>query len=329
MLVDRGRLAPVERVGLVGHQWAALRAGRAELVDLLNVVEAYRNEEEPEALEALVGPLGFLKDPATWMAGEAVESQFRQWLSRMFAPAFRELGWVPRRKENDRIRLRRAVLLRIVGGLAEDPDLGGESRDALRRYLKNRSALDPNLAGPVVEIAAREGNEQLYGVYLRRMKQAATPQERLRFEMALGAFRDPGLVQRTLELTFADEIPTQDVALLLGRMLGSRYSREATWEVIRKRWKELQPRIPPGLASRLILALSSLHTRDHRRTVAAFFRAHPIPTARRALRQTLERFDLDNELRRRVVPVLRRWLSQQSSPRTISRGTPDVRSRVS
>jgi puromycin-sensitive aminopeptidase len=309
---DRARLAPVERLGLVGHQWAALRANRAELSDLLAVVEAYRDEEEAEALEALLGPLGFLKDPVAWVAGEAVDSGFREWLAAAFRPGFRELGWRPRRGESDQVRLRRAALLRIVGGLAEDAEIEDEANEALRRYLKERRTLDPNLAGSVVDIAARHGSERLYGRYLREMKRAATPQERMRFEMALGAFRDPALVQRTLELALTNEIPTQDVALLIGRMLGARHPREATWEFVQKRWEELAPRIPSGLASRLVLALPALHTRAHRREVAAFFRAHPVPTARRALRQALERFDLDHELRRRIAPALRRYLREGS-----------------
>ncbi len=333
ILADRARLAPVERVGLVGHQWAALRANRADLSHLLALVEAYGDEEESEALEALLGPLVFLKDPIAWVAGEPMESRLRTWIGDRFKPAFTELGWRPRRGEPDAVRLRRAALLRIVGGIAEDPEVEAEATEALRRYLRDRKTLDPNLAGSVVEIAARRGNDRLYDTYLRQMKRGATPQERMRFEMALGAFRDPALVQRTLELLFGEEIPTQDVALLLGRMLSSRDAREETWEFIRKRWKDLSPRIPPGLASRLILALPALHTRTHRRTVASFFRAHPIPTARRALRQTLERFDLDNELRRRVTPALRRFLEDATS-RTeegaaLEGRTQDVRSRIS
>ncbi len=312
LVSDRTHLAPVERVGLVGHQWAALRANRAKLPDLLGVVSAYREEEEPEALEALLGPLGFLKDPVAWVEGGVVDSRFREWLAGTFRPGFRDLGWTSRRGEPDRVRLRRAALLRIVGGVAEDAEITGEAEEALRRYLKERRTLDPNLAGSVVEIAARHGSERLYASYLRQMKRAATPQERLRFEMALGAFRDPALVQRTLELTLTDEIPTQDVALLLGRMLGACHPREATWEFIQKRWEELAPRIPSGLASRLVLALPALHTRTYRREVAAFFRAHPVTTARRALRQSLERFDLDHELRRRVAPALRRFVREAS-----------------
>jgi puromycin-sensitive aminopeptidase len=312
ILEERRRLAPVERVGLVGHQWAALRAGRSELEDFLAAVEAYRDEKEPEALEALAGPLALLSDPVAWMAGDEVEARFRAWLAALFRPALGRLDPRPRSGEKDRPRLRRAALLRIVGGIGEDREVQAIAEDAARRYLRSRRAVDPNLATSIVEIGARDGDERLYRDYLQAMKKASTPQDRVRFALALGAFRAPDLVQRTLELSLGDEIPTQDVASLLGRLLGARHSREAAWEFVRKRWKDLSPRVPPGLASRLILTLPALHTRAHRREVQAFFRAHPIPTARRALKQALERFDLDQELRARVAPALRRWLAAPS-----------------
>jgi hypothetical protein len=49
-----------------------------------------------------------------------------------------------------------------------------------------------------------------------------------------------------------------------------------------------------------------------RRDVATFFRAHPLPTAARALRQALERFSLNAELRRREAPGLARWLAART-----------------
>ena len=140
------------------------------------------------------------------------------------------------------------------------------------------------------------------------MKRARTPQERSRFEFALGAFRDPALVERCLALTLTDAIPTQDVVPLLGRLLANPAAREPTWEFIRARWKELSPRVSPGLASRLVSALPALQKPLYRQQVAAFFAAHPLPTAARALLQALERFDLDAELRERALPELRAYL---------------------
>jgi puromycin-sensitive aminopeptidase len=139
------------------------------------------------------------------------------------------------------------------------------------------------------------------------MKRART-QARSRFEFALGAFRDPALVERALALTLTDAIPTQDVVPLLGRLLANPAAREPTWEFIRARWKELSPRVSPGLASRLVSALPALQKPLYRQQVAAFFAAHPLPTAARALLQALERFDLDAELRERALPELRAYL---------------------
>ena len=45
-----------------------------------------------------------------------------------------------------------------------------------------------------------------------------------------------------------------------------------------------------------------------------FFRKHPIPEATRALRQALEVFRLNAELRKRVAPGLDRWLAARKEP---------------
>ncbi len=65
---------------------------------------------------------------------------------------------------------------------------------------------------------------------------------------------------------------------------------------------------PVELANRLIDATPSLLTPAHRRDVAAFFRAHPVASGERALRQALERFDWYKSFRRTAVPPLRERL---------------------
>jgi puromycin-sensitive aminopeptidase len=301
-----GQLGAAERMGLVAHQWAGVRAGRAELEDLLDLCLALVDEPESDVLNTALLPLGWIDDQVLPQLDEA--SAFRARVGSAFLPGFEALGWKPRRGEDDRTRLRRASLLRVAGGIAEDAGLLGEVDARVRAYLRDRAALDPNLAGPVVELAARRGDKSLYEAYLRVMRKARTPQERVRFEMALGSFRDPALVARTLELSLGEDVPTQDVVPLLVRLLANPAGREATWQFVTTRWNALSPRVSSGLASRLVKALSALQTREYRKQVAAFFRSHPIPSARRTLRQTLEQFDLNAALRRRATPSVRNWL---------------------
>jgi hypothetical protein len=140
------------------------------------------------------------------------------------------------------------------------------------------------------------------------MRNAPTAQERTRFLLALAEFRDPALVERTLELALTPRVPTQDVAPLLARLFDNAAARDLTWSFIRSRWDTLAPRIPAGLASRLVGALSTLRTPERRAEIVAFFEAHPVPSAARALRQALERLDLDARLRVHLVPELARFL---------------------
>jgi hypothetical protein len=299
-------------MGLVGHQWAGVRAATARLGDWLDLVARLGGEAEPEVLAAAHGPLSWIADQVLPVVGERSAARFRAWLADHFAPAFESLGWSPARGESEKERQRRAVLLSIVGSLSEHPATLAAAEARIAPYLKSRGSLDANLAGPVVELAARRGDKARFEAYLRAMKSARTPQDRTRFEMALGSFRDPALVERALALALTDSVPTQDVVPLLVRLLGNPAARERTWEFIRERWKDLAPRVSPGLAGRLVSALPALQKPLFKRQVAAFFAAHPLPTAARALLQALERFDLDTELRERVLPELRAYLHQSA-----------------
>jgi hypothetical protein len=66
--------------------------------------------------------------------------------------------------------------------------------------------------------------------------------------------------------------------------------------------------MPPMLVTRPIEALPALGTRFFRRDVAAFFRANPVPTAARAVKQTLEQFDLNLAFDERAERELAGWV---------------------
>jgi aminopeptidase N len=175
-------------------------------------------------------------------------------------------------------------------------------------YLDDRRSLEPNLADAVVILAARKGDARLFESFLAAAQSAETPQERRRFLMALGEFQERDLVERALSLSLTETVDTQDVGILLARMLGNRAAGEQTWAFIKRRWAALRRRMPPMLITRPIEATPHLGSRAARRDVAAFFRANPVPTGARAVRQALERFDLNLEFQTRAAPALRRWL---------------------
>jgi puromycin-sensitive aminopeptidase len=232
----------------------------------------------------------------------------RSWLTRRFEPAFARLGWRADATEADDVRLRRAALLRLVGGVAEAADVMQEASRQLERYLVERSALEPNLADPVVHLAARIGSVGRYRRYRDVVNEARTPQERRRFLLALASFRNPEAIQETLAATLGPEVPTQDVAFILMRLLGNPAGQRAAWSFLTKKWTPLRKRMPPLMMARLVEATPALREPRYAREVRDFFKKHPLPEAARALRQAMEVFRLNAELRKRATPELERWL---------------------
>ncbi len=299
-----GVLSPVERLALVGDQWALVRAARATIESFLDVVDALGAETDYDVLDGLAGPLGILDDQ---VVEGSLQERLRSWIARRFGGQLDALGWTAGPGESDSERLRRAAVLRLVGSVAEDPRVVAEARTRLEAYLADRSSLEPNLADAVVSICARQGSQALYERYREAVTGSPTPQERRRFLLNLASFRTPALVHRTLEATLGADVPTQDVTFLYMRLFGNPGGRDAAWRFFTHHWKQLRARIPPLMVSRLVESTPALRDTRYAREVAGFFRSHPVPEASRSLKQALEIFRLNAELRRRILPGIARW----------------------
>lgn len=310
----RHALSAVERMGLVQHQWAAVHAGHAELEGFLELVGAWSDETDPDVLAAIRGPLDFIDRQLAAEAGAPTRESFHAWLIDRFGGSLLELGWDPADGEPDAVRLRRAEVLAILGGIAGWEPVLEAAEGRFEAFLDDRGALDPNLADLVVTLAARTADTTRWQRLREAAEKAGTPQERRRFLLALGEVRAARLVDRALKLTLTPAVPTQDVVFLLVRLLGNPSAREATWAFATGRWPKLSKRMPSMLVTRFVDALPALQTEAYRREVRDFFDRHPVPTATRALRQASERFRRNAAVRQRGAPALRRWLSTQVLP---------------
>jgi hypothetical protein len=305
-------LSAVERMGLVGHQWAAVRAGHAPLDGWLELASAFGAETDPDVLLELRAPLGFIEDQIAPAAGADAVRGFREVVAALFGGQLRELGWDAAAGEPEDTRLRRAALIGILGEIARSAPVLAEVERRFPAWLADRSSLDANLADPLVALAARAADAARFDALVAAMRDAATPQERRRFLLGLGSVSDPRLLEKSLRLSLTSAVPTQDVAFLLVRLLHNPAARERAWSFLRKSWRALARRLPPMLATRVIESTPLLATAAHKREVAAHFRAHPVPAGERALRQSLERFTLNAALRKRTAPELAQWLERRS-----------------
>ncbi|GEJ57029.1 M1 family metallopeptidase [Anaeromyxobacter diazotrophicus] len=303
------RLAPSERIGLIADQWALVRAGAREPADFLDLLAAFGGEEDYAVLDELVGRLAGLE---ARLADEPVRQRFQRFVANLVGPAFARAGWDPAPGEPDALRMRRAALLRALALVAREPAAVAEGARRLDRFLGgDAAALEPNLHDAAVAMAARAGDERRFEALRARFKVEPDPALKRRYLTGLALFEDPALAARAEALAFGDEIPLQDAASYMGALLANRTAREGFWGALRQRWDAVQQRVggAPMLLRRVVEAVGQLPERRHLEEATAFFAAHPVPAARQAIAQTLERMRQDVALWERLGPAVARWLA--------------------
>ncbi len=323
------RLTPAERMALLEDQWALVRNGTSDIARFLRVLTAFGGECDFAVVDAIAGRLDFL---GYRLVEEGDRPAFGRRVARLLGPRLAELGWEPAPGEDQATGARRATVVAALGDTARLPEVLAEAERRQPAEAKDPRAIDPNLAGVIVRLAARRGNAARFDAYLatyRARKAAhAPPQESARYLYALAVFEAPDLVCRVLDLCLeGDVVPQEQLGIVLQQLLGQRAAREETWRFVKANWKAIQSKLGPMGLSRLVRATAGLPV-ELRDDVAAFFAANPVEEAKRALAQALESLDLDAELKRREGGRLAAWLREQvpaPEPATPAAGAPATR----
>ncbi len=301
-----GELRPAERVALLSDSWALVRAGEAPISGFLDLVASLRHETDHVVLDELVGRLSLIEHR---FVDEADRGRFAAFVGDLFGGAAQQLGWgAGGAGEDDETRLRRAVLLRALVLLARDPAQVSEA-EARLPVAGAPTELDPNLLDTVVTAAARNADEARFEDLRARARADADPAAKRRYLHALARVESPALAARAVELALSDDVPMQDFSSYVGVLLGNRATREAAFGLVRDRWTETRAKADsPMILRRLVEALGALPERRHAEEVKAFLASHPIEGARQAIAQTLERMQMDSDLRDRLLGPVGDWL---------------------
>jgi len=300
-----GELRPAERVALLSDSWALVRAGEAPISSYLDLLASLRHEADHVVLDEMVGRLSLIEHR---FLADADRDRFAAFVADLFGAQAAGLGWGSGGAgEDDETRLRRAVLLRALVLLARDPAQIAQAEARLPGA--NAPDLDPNLLDTVVTAAARQADEARFEDLRTRARTDADPAAKRRYLHALARVESPGLAARAVELALSDDVPMQDFSSYVGVLLGNRATREAAFRLVRDRWAETRAKADsPMILRRLVEALGALPERRHAEEVKAFLASHPIDGAKQAIAQTLERMQMDTDLRDRLLGPVGDWL---------------------
>src|SRR6202040_3708501 len=110
-----------------------------------------------------------------------------------------QLGWEHQPDDNQRIRSLRALLLASLGTVGADTAVRAKCAELHRAFLEKGTELDSELAPAIVATVAASGGPEEYDAFLARHENPRTPQEEVRYLIALAGFNDAALAERTFE----------------------------------------------------------------------------------------------------------------------------------
>ncbi|HEY3810648.1 MAG TPA: ERAP1-like C-terminal domain-containing protein, partial [Acidimicrobiales bacterium] len=219
---------------------------------------------------------------------------------RVADPTWARLGWEPSASSAPRLAITRARLLSVLGLSGKDGDVRREANERFGRFLADKSGLSADLLTPVAHVVAAAGGEEGWTTILDQYRSAATPQDKIRYLLALPETSSRPLLVRTLDLALSDEVRTQDAPFLVAGVMSNRAGGAEAWEWLERRWDEIRDRLPPGLVARIFEGIPSLVDPAIAASVHAFAASHELPLAGPRVDQLLERMDINVALAARL-----------------------------
>ena len=301
------QLTPPERIGFSGNEWALMRSGRGSIADYMNLVSALRNDPNAGVIDEGASSLATID---ARIATPADRKRLNAWVRQQFRPAYDRVKNVGLSDPVERRQLR-AVLFGVLGG-AHDPQIVAEAKELTEKYIADPASVDPTLARPALAIATENGDSQLFDQLQQISTTSNNPEIQTTALFSLANFRDPALVRRALDYATSGKVRNQDSAFFFVIELRNRDTRPIAWDYIQKNWDKVHAQLTTAMGAYLVGATGAFCSDEKSQEVKAFFTAHPVMAAQRAVKRATDEIQACTALRTAQQPKLTEWLSQQN-----------------
>lgn len=304
-------LSPAERIMLQADVWASVRVDREKIGDYLALAEGLASDHTPEVINPLVHELDYI---GRYLVNDTDQDAYRAWVRDLFSPLAKQLGWEKKPGENADQETLRSDVLFAMGDVARDPEAEAAARKIADQALDNPMSVDAPLAAAALPIAAANADQAFYDKVIDHLKTVHDPEQKNLYEVTLVAFHDSKLLQRTLHYA-ESEARSQDSTFIIARVMRNPAGRQLAWDFVRNEWTNMKKQngaFGGGSAGAIVGSTSSFCDPASREQVQSFFSSHPVPSAERTLKQSLETINYCIDMKSRQGAELAAWLQSQN-----------------
>lgn len=307
----------VEMVSFLQDTRALARMGKLPYEDALQTAARFAGHARREVTESAIG---VATGPYPELVPPRLYDAYSTYFQHTFGAMGEKLGWKPGANDSADTKLLRQEVVEAVAKFGRSEPLVREAKRLARAWLRDPSAVSPDLVEGVLTTASRFGDEQWWKELVAALKGTQDRRRRGDLIRALAAFSSPDLVSRSLDLLLTGEIDFREAAPLWFGPAQRPATVTTAFDWLKAHWDRLLPKLPVAVGFEPVAQLTAVGSgfcsAEQRDQLERFF--GPLqakyPGVKRPLAQRLESIDLCVQLKSVQEPSVARFLEGQASP---------------
>lgn len=315
--IRRGRLAPLDRLGILSDLIETAKAGRTDTADALHFLTFFIEEDDYAVWDVIAGFIGVLR---LVMNDEQLREDMKPFIRALTAKQLKRLGFTRKPDDSHFDRLLRPIILGLAAS-ADEPEvvekcltLFKSVRDAddvasdlqsapLKRSVKRGGDMDPDMRGLVFGTVARKGGESEFKKLLKLHNDSTMGEERVTLSAALTGFRQKALNERALKLISSKDVRLQDTPYWIAYSFTNRFSRPLTWEWLTGNWDWVKANLGSDHAFSFmpIYSARAFSDKDFLKDYERFFESVMEPSLARSFKQGVEMIEWQSAWKERAL----------------------------
>jgi alanyl aminopeptidase len=298
-----------EKVGLIGDLTALIGNGTLQQGVALSFVETLSKDKNRYIVDASIGVIGGIEE----MVPDNLRPNYERLIKKLYRPRALELGFKSRPGEDDNTKQLRPRLVGLVGSSGNEKQLIDQATALAWKWLDDHKAVEPEMVGVVLGIAAQYGDQKLFDRLRADAKKATDRQERGRLLGAMGAFKDPKIVAQAMAISITDEFELREALSLLQGGFAYPQTRKAAYEFVTKNIDAITGKLPEPFRPYIAFTFVPLCDDTRKKEFEDFFKPklEKIEGGPKMLAQALEALTLCAAGRKAQTPGVVAFLKRQ------------------
>lgn len=301
-------LPPLDRYSFLDDLFHIAKAGYGSTVDLLKVLEAYKQEDSYIVWTSVASCLSKI---ARLIYHLPFHSEFQTFNRNLFLDIYNKVGWDARPGESHLDILLRSLILGRMSML-QHPDAISEARKRFQEHVSGSKPIAADLRSSVYRAVVNNADDETFETMLQLYRKSELHEEKDRILSALGVVRDKRLLTKLLDMSVSDEVRAQDTMYVFQSTCWSAESRDHAWQYIKDNWAAFNNKLSPILLMRIIKWTSEeFVTNEKALEVEQFLEQHPHPIWERPVKQSIEKIRMNAEWLQRDGAAIEQFLQSQ------------------